>query len=157
MFYEFNQNNSGGSFMVDDKVCHRLIIEADSEDEATNKAIDLGVYFNGCEEGSDCSCCGDRWYGCNELTFPKEYSSFPKEEAEELASTYGAEVYAIKYEKGRTPYTNWKGLVSDHGVLFKTPESYAQYLADEYGWTTPDIRIFYKDKTIVEINSRKKK
>lgn len=29
MFYLFSQNNSGGSFIVNDKVCHRLFIEAD--------------------------------------------------------------------------------------------------------------------------------
>ncbi len=29
MFYLFNQNNSGGAFIVNDKVCHRLFIEAD--------------------------------------------------------------------------------------------------------------------------------
>jgi len=27
-FYEFNQNNSGGYFDVDENVCHRVIIEA---------------------------------------------------------------------------------------------------------------------------------
>lgn len=28
-FYEYNQNNSGGSFIVDKNLCHRLMIEAD--------------------------------------------------------------------------------------------------------------------------------
>ena len=27
-FYEFNQNNSGGRFDVDENVCHRVVIEA---------------------------------------------------------------------------------------------------------------------------------
>jgi hypothetical protein len=31
MFYEFSQNNSGGSFDVNDKLCHVMIIEADTE------------------------------------------------------------------------------------------------------------------------------
>ena len=33
-WYEFNQNNSGGSFVVDDKVCHRIYIEAEDFREA---------------------------------------------------------------------------------------------------------------------------
>ena len=28
-------------------------------------------------------------------------------------------------------------------------------LADEYGWTSPDARIFYQDGTVTEINKRK--
>lgn len=30
-------------------------------------------------------------------------------------------------------------------------EEYAQYMANTYGWTTPDARIFYKDGHIKEI------
>ena len=33
-FYEFNQNNSGGHFDVDENVCHRVIIEAMDEKHA---------------------------------------------------------------------------------------------------------------------------
>jgi hypothetical protein len=47
-FYEFDQNNSGGSFVVNDKVCHRVIID---------KAETLGIHFDG---WGDCSCCGNR-------------------------------------------------------------------------------------------------
>lgn len=32
MFFDFCQNNSYGYFVVDEKVCHRLFIEADNED-----------------------------------------------------------------------------------------------------------------------------
>lgn len=38
MFYQFDQNNFFGYFEVDDKVCHRLFIEADSAEEAMSKA-----------------------------------------------------------------------------------------------------------------------
>ena len=53
-FYEYNQNNSGGSFIVDKNLCHRLMIEADEQHLADRIAISLGVYFNGCYEGLDC-------------------------------------------------------------------------------------------------------
>lgn len=62
MFFHFNQNNSGGSFVKDDSVTTDVIIEADSVDDACDKAEAIGIYFNGCDTGSDCSCCGDRWY-----------------------------------------------------------------------------------------------
>lgn len=43
-WYCFDQNNSGGYFDVDDKVCHRLFIEAESFDDAVEKAEELGCY-----------------------------------------------------------------------------------------------------------------
>ena len=58
MFYTFNQNNSGGSF----KGPHYIIIEANSAQEANSLAQNHTVYFDGCREGIDCSCCGDRWH-----------------------------------------------------------------------------------------------
>jgi hypothetical protein len=61
MFYCFRQNNSGGSFVVDEDsgLTHFVIIEAGSADEANSKAEDIGIYFDG---EYDCPCCGDRWY-----------------------------------------------------------------------------------------------
>ena len=62
LFYTFCQNNSGGNFHINDTVAHNVIIEAYSADEANAKAESLGIYFNGCDIGRDCQCCGDRWY-----------------------------------------------------------------------------------------------
>lgn len=61
MFYTLTQNNSGGEFIENDNVAHYVIIEADDYEEAFQKAETIGVYFNGCEKGLDCECCGDRW------------------------------------------------------------------------------------------------
>lgn len=74
MFYELTQNNSGGYFIVDEKVCHRLFIEATSEEEAIRKAESLGCYWDGVENGNDCSCCGDRW--SKYLSTPLELDSY---------------------------------------------------------------------------------
>ena len=60
-FFHFSQNNSGGSFYINEKVAHHVIIQAYSAKEANSLAEDIGIYFNGCETGNDCSCCGDRW------------------------------------------------------------------------------------------------
>lgn len=43
MFYDFSQNNSGGYFIVNERVCHRLLIEADSESEAISKCEDNNI------------------------------------------------------------------------------------------------------------------
>lgn len=123
-FYEFAQNNSGGNFITDDRVCHRLFIEAEDVNEATEKALELGVYFDGVESGVDCDCCGDRWsrpWDDDPLVFPEEMGGWRKDK-----------------------------------VILNDIVEYAQFLADEYGWTTPDARIFYKDGAIKEIFKEKK-
>jgi hypothetical protein len=61
-FFAYNQNNSGGVFDLTDNVTHWVIIEAGDATEANAKLEHFGGYFNGCESGRDCSCCGDRWY-----------------------------------------------------------------------------------------------
>jgi hypothetical protein len=59
LFYTFSQNNSGGAF---EGPAEYVIVEAQSADEANSIAENNGLYFNGCEDGRDCDCCGDRWH-----------------------------------------------------------------------------------------------
>ena len=68
MFYEFRQNNSGGSFTVDQErgISRSVIIEATDHIHANYLAGRLGIYFDGVDQGNDCSCCGDRWYKVSE-------------------------------------------------------------------------------------------
>ena len=63
-WFEYDQNNSGGSFDIDPRsgLGPRVWIEAASDTEAQERALSLGIYFDGCDEGHDCDCCGDRWY-----------------------------------------------------------------------------------------------
>lgn len=56
-FFTFQQNNSGGSTVGFETV----IIEADNADDANEAVQEYGVYFDGCYDNRDCSCCGDRW------------------------------------------------------------------------------------------------
>ncbi len=67
-FYTFNQNNSGGSFKNSEKegIAEYVIIEALNADHANERAEQIGLYFDGCENDRDCSCCGDRWYPTSE-------------------------------------------------------------------------------------------
>lgn len=62
-FYCFNQNNSGGSFIIEESsgISETVIIEAKDARHANSRARQIGLYFNGCASGIDCSCCGDRW------------------------------------------------------------------------------------------------
>lgn len=134
-FYEYNQNNSGGSFIVDKNLCHRLMIEADEQHLADRIAISLGVYFNGCYEGLDCDCCGDRWYPGHEISFPYQMGCFSEEEANAISKKYKGKIVPTKYK----PYRDKKFDVVFYDVL-----DYSQYMSDEYGWTKPEMRIFYK-------------
>jgi hypothetical protein len=54
-WYNFSQNNSGGSFVVDENVAEEIFIQAVSADEAIRKAEKF------CDNSDSCECCGDRW------------------------------------------------------------------------------------------------
>lgn len=110
-WYEFKQNNSGGNFVVDDKVCHRIYIEAEDFREAVIIAESLGCYWNGVKKGIDCPCCGDRW---------SKWDNQP-----------------IDFDDNNS----------------KSIEEYAQKMSNEYGWTYPDARIYYKNGDSKEIFS----
>lgn len=60
MFFTFDQNNSGGSFVYDwvKGISHFVIVEADDISQAIEKAEEIGLYFDG---ENDCPCCGSRW------------------------------------------------------------------------------------------------
>jgi len=169
-FFEFNQNNSGGSFTTNDKLCHRLFIEAGDADEANIIAENLGCYWDGCESGNDCSCCGDRWYPCDR---PVDISAYLKngypirlyitaestQRAKELALNHEKVVNAAWVGELKVEPSSWSKneYVVTASIKITNIETYAQFLADEYGWTSPDIRIYCKDGTVKEIFSAKLK
>ena len=165
-FYVLTQNNSGGSFVTDDKLCHRLIIEASSEKEAISIAEDLGCYWNGCELGADCPCCGDRWYPSPDLIDLEKMNTEWKgyEVSQWLTDGKKGTIQknvVIQDLKSRYPGATWsvEPVVEEkYGSLrvigrirLDSIEQYVQILANLYGWTRPDCRIFYKDGTIKEI------
>jgi len=61
-FYTFRQNNSGGYWNGPKYV----IIEAFNAEHANELAGNNDIYFHGCATGTDCECCGDRWYEVSE-------------------------------------------------------------------------------------------
>lgn len=87
--YHFRQNNSGGRFEYSRKrgISVNVFVEAESAEVANRKAVDsLGIYFDGCRDGLDCDCCGDRWYETS------EYASVEgREQADKRAAPYGGQ------------------------------------------------------------------
>lgn len=67
-FYEFDQNNSGGSFIIDEEegIGTAIWIQAFDANEANVIAERLGLYFDGVNDDMDCECCGDRWLEASE-------------------------------------------------------------------------------------------
>ena len=160
-FYEISQNNSGGSFVVDDKLCHRLIIEAYSSDEANEIAESLGCYWDGVESGDDCPCCGDRWYGSHEINIQDQNKKWNGFEVSKWIKSEDDVDQVIKEMISLYPGATWLSELKVDGDSFSKKisgrvklnniEQYAQLMANQYGWTTPDYRIFYKDGTVKEI------
>lgn len=66
--YHFHQNNSGGWFVTipERGIGENVFIEAPRAAIANARAEEIGLYFNGCHSGEDCSCCGDRWCSVSE-------------------------------------------------------------------------------------------
>ena len=63
-FFHFLQNNSGGKFIFDATrgLSVHVIVEGSDIDEVNFRANEIGIYFDGCDDGIDSDCCGDRWY-----------------------------------------------------------------------------------------------
>lgn len=60
-WFYFRQSNPGGSYRINEQVSRFVFIEAESAEEANERAIEAGIYFNGVSTGDDCECCSDRW------------------------------------------------------------------------------------------------
>jgi hypothetical protein len=149
-FFKFNQNNSGGKFTVNKTICHLLIIEAENPDAANSKAEALGCYFDG---AGDCRCCGDRWSsvwsGDKGLEFPLTYGHLSEAEATAISKRNKIRSRKTRKTKGRIIFA-----ACTHEVILETVEQYAQFMADKYGWTEPDTRIFYANGKVKDFHTR---
>ena len=94
-FYQFRQNNSGGSFdhSEADGIGWLVVIEANSADHANQRAERIGLYFDGCSDGIDCSCCGDRWYPANEQDACEVPSAYGEPLTQETSSNWNLPAY----------------------------------------------------------------
>ena len=124
MFYEFNQNNSGGHFTRNDSVDHYVIVEATDWADANQRAENIGIYFCGVRDGIDCECCGDRWYDRWDddagKDVPSHYDSPLTLESVSTLKNPRLHTVVIHYLDGRVVYTtatsentnlnNWRDL-----------------------------------------------
>ncbi len=60
-FFTFNQNNSGGYFVIDLKygIGEIIIIEAENSSNAIKRLYEIGENVSGFSDY--CDCCGERW------------------------------------------------------------------------------------------------
>lgn len=67
-FFYYRQNNSGGKTYNNETVGAWVIMEhidARWANDFVQECTNGQVYFDGCEIGKDCRCCGDRWNSVN--------------------------------------------------------------------------------------------
>jgi hypothetical protein len=154
-FYEITQNNSGGSFVTDDKLCHRMFIEAESYKEAVRKAEDMGCYWDGVEDGMDCPCCGDRWYRPDEVNFAgivKKYGGYPVSKfiynMDDATSVLKGIYEGLEWHEEPKEIEKYSSPYVEGVVKLRSIEDYAQVVANMFGWEGIDSRIFYKDGSV---------
>jgi hypothetical protein len=109
-FFDFRQNNSGGSFVADHVagISLTVIVEADDASHANERAEMIGLYFDG---AGDCSCCGDRWH-----------SKWGDDKGDPVPSIYGEPVQVGK------PHDEMDFAVEDIGGKGQ-PTAYIHYLS----------------------------
>lgn len=150
-FYLFDQNNSGGTFDVDKNVAHRVVIEAETEEDAVKKFQPLIENQSG-----SCPCCGDRWsLYCEAIELEKyKNSGYPvsvytsdKDYKSKWDGLYGFMPIksAPKLIKGSWG-NRWGGVIN-----IETIDQYLQILTNEHAWTTPDCIIHFADGTKKQI------
>lgn len=116
-WFHYDQNNSGGYFIIDDEVAEDVFIQAPSAAEAEERANAL---FDGCSEY--CECCGPRW--STGYVSDKDGTDVPMRYGtpitEETASAYrnqarlhyyDGRIEAVKYKTKESPF-----VVGDIGV-----------------------------------------
>lgn len=95
-FYMFPQNNSGGFFDhdPDNGIGYTVWVEAVDASHANARAELIGLYFDGCRSGTDCSCCGDRWHEADD------------DDASDMPESYGEAWREV--EDGEEPTLHWE-------------------------------------------------
>lgn len=98
MFFHYSQNNSGGSFTGP---AHHVIVEATSAERADSIAEYNGIYFDGCDTGQDCDCCGNRWSRAWPNDGETEPRIYDKVLTNDYALGYGLESAIVYYLDGK--------------------------------------------------------
>ncbi|MGX9845772.1 DUF7296 family protein [Streptococcus iniae] len=105
-FYVFDQNNSGGYFVIDENVSSELVIEAHSGEEAANRLLE--IISQKPEYTNFCPCCGSRW----DIEYPDVYTRYwvtdeQKQEFEEESNGRQAMFYPLEGEHRFIPWVRY--------------------------------------------------
>lgn len=113
LWYEYDQNNSGGYFERDDFVADVVYVQARSAREAESIIREL---IDGADAWNFCDCCGERWYLDTEgYENPTRYGENVLETGIQFFSKNG---YALFHGlNGRTLKLNADGSVVELGKL----------------------------------------
>ena len=111
-FYAFDQNNSGGYYVIDENVTHEIIIEATKKSEAVERLEE--ILSQKPKYTEYCSCCGKRWYP----EYPEVYTRYEVsneryEDFEYERNGYEAIFYPLEGEPRHIPWLRY-GM---HGYL----------------------------------------
>lgn len=177
-WYRYRQNNSGGSHAYDASrgISVEVYVEADTADEANERAEQIGIYFDGVDDGFDCDCCGDRWYEASEYD-ALETDDAPPEPDEPMVRDDNAQSFqpmkwagegnyeTFVHPKGEKFYGTHAELIhitrelTGYGLAFSTFEVGEVVGVGKDGWTedgngwypAPEGRSFGMDQTILKI------
>ena len=148
-FFEITQNNSWWGFDVDDKLCHRMIVEAKDISFAKDILEWYWVYFNWCDSWIDCECCGDRWSedSIDEVNIDeikKDWYMVELYDSPWVEKDYSEKFWEFpSIEKPTFKTREWWTKVYEGKIYFDTIEQYAKFMAIKWWWTTTDTRIFF--------------
>ena len=117
-FFTFRQNNSGGSFDYKESkgIVQYVVVQAVDAAHANARAEAAGLYFNGCDYGVDCPCCGDRWCAVedDDANTQPEVDGRPLDELQPYRSEHRYAA-AVHYLDGRIELAGARGgVVEDY-------------------------------------------
>ncbi|HEM4739795.1 TPA: hypothetical protein U2D46_001947 [Streptococcus suis] len=105
-FYVFDQNNSGGYFVIDENVTSEIIIEATEEAKALERLEE--ILSQKPEYMEYCSCCGERWYPEYSDVYTRYWVSDEQyEEFEEVRDGHEAMFYPLDGEHRLIPWSRY--------------------------------------------------
>lgn len=101
-FYIYAQNNAGGNFITDCErgISQAIFIEESTPEKANKKAMSIGLYFDGVENGIDCGCCGDRWYRAWNASYPAGCFSISRFKSVSLNKAIKRDLYFVHRANG---------------------------------------------------------
>jgi len=78
LFWVYEQTPNRAQYIVDKEkgLSFLVFIEASTAASADAKAVMLGIYFDGIENGIDCACCGPRWFPAEQSVSTPEIFGF---------------------------------------------------------------------------------